>query len=59
MTVPTNKQLLGEKRTCSKFQIDISITEELFQVYRDRQRDMAKCHHADNFIRFAITDELF
>ena len=23
-TVPTNEQLLGEKRTCSKFYIDIS-----------------------------------
>ena len=30
---PTNKQLLGEKITCAKFQIDISKTDELVRVY--------------------------
>ena len=37
--VPTNEQLLGEKKKCSKFQIDISKTEGLVRVYTDGQTD--------------------
>ena len=35
--IPTNEQLLGEKRTCTKFQFDISKTQGLVRVYTDRQ----------------------
>ena len=36
--VPTNKQILGEKGMCAKFQIDISKTAGLVHVlYTDRQ----------------------
>ena len=40
--VPTNKQLLGEKRTCAKFQTDIDKTEGLMHVhiYRETVREM-------------------
>ena len=31
--VSTNKQFLGEKRTCAKFQIDISKIKGLVRVY--------------------------
>ena len=37
--VPTTEQLLGEKKKCSKFQIDISKTEGLVRVYTDGQKD--------------------
>ena len=37
--VPTNEQLLGKKKTCSKFQIDISKTEGLVRVYTDGRTD--------------------
>ncbi len=33
--IPTNEQLLGEKRTCAKFQINISRSEGLIRVYTD------------------------
>ena len=35
--VPTNEQLLREKKTCAKFQIDISKTEVLARVYTDKK----------------------
>ena len=42
--VPNNEQLLVEKRTGAKFQIDISKTEGLglVRMYTDRQTDIAK-----------------
>ena len=44
--VPTNEQLLGEKKTCAKFQIGTSKTERVVRVYKDgqtdRQTDMTK-----------------
>ena len=36
--VPTNEQLFEEKRTCTKFQIDISKTEGQIRVYTDSAR---------------------
>ena len=36
LAILTNKRPLEEKRTCAKFQIDISKTEELVHVYTDR-----------------------
>ena len=33
--IPENERPLGEKRTCAKFQIDISKTEGLVRVYTD------------------------
>ena len=37
--VPTNEQLLCKKKTCSKFQIDISKTEGLVRIYTDGRTD--------------------
>ena len=37
--VPTNEQLLCEKRIGAKFQIDSLKTEELVFIYTDRQTD--------------------
>ena len=37
--VPTNEQLLSEKKTGAKFQIDISKTEGLVCIYTDRRTD--------------------
>ncbi len=37
--VPTNEQLLCEKSTGAKFQIDISKTEGLVRVYTDGRTD--------------------
>ena len=41
ISVPTNKQLLKEKRSCAKFQIGISKTEGLVCVYIDGQTDIS------------------
>ena len=41
-TVPTNKHLLGEKRTSAKLQSDISKSEGLVRVYTDGQTNMGK-----------------
>ena len=40
--VSTYEQPLPKKRTCAKFQIDISKTEGLLRVYTNKQRDIAK-----------------
>lgn len=46
--VPSNIQkLFGEKRTCVKFLIDVSKTEELVFIFRYRQTDMARTFVAD------------
>ena len=36
MSVPANEQLLGKKKTCAKFQIDVSETDALVRVYTSR-----------------------
>ena len=46
--VPTNEQRPWKKRTCSKFQIDNSKTEELFRVYVYRQTDLIYIAIFDN-----------
>ena len=38
-TIPSNEQLLGEKSTYAKFEIDISKTERQVRVYIDEQSD--------------------
>ena len=50
--VPTNEQRLGEKRTCAKFQIDISKTEGLVRIYADEQTDMAKSNQLVTLITY-------
>ena len=37
--IPTNEQLLGEKTTGTKFQIDISKTKRLVRLYIDGRTD--------------------
>ena len=39
--IPTNARLLGERRTCGEFQIDVSKTEGLAHIYTARQTDKA------------------
>lgn len=37
LVVPTNAQLLKEKKTCAKLRIDISKTEGPVRIYTDRR----------------------
>ena len=42
LVIPTNGQLLEEKKTCAKLLLDISKSEWLIHVYTNRQMDMAQ-----------------
>lgn len=48
--VTTNKQLFVGEKTCTKFQVYISKTEGVVDVYTDRQKDSA--HNADNLYMY-------
>ena len=53
--VPTNVQLLGEKRTCVKFMIDISKTERLVCVYTE----INSAHHVNHLCIDFIESKAF
>ena len=57
LAMPTNVQLLGEKRRCAKFQIDISKTKAFVCVYTDRQMDLVKL--TQGLRRFALSVKNF